>query len=96
MACRAGLWIYFHLAGVNTTCSLTLLSVLRVGAWWLLRDRDEWPRGGILRVALRPLINETNTDLPLFAGVILLAKGDTDIFLAALKRPRDKRIHAHF
>jgi len=50
---------------------MLLLCALGVGAWWYLRNRDEWPRGEALRVALLPMINETNTDQSLVAGIIL-------------------------
>jgi hypothetical protein len=48
-----------------------LLCALGVGAWGFLRNRETWSRGEALHVALLPLIEQTNTDQSLVAGVIL-------------------------
>lgn len=56
---------------VRALVVVLLLCAFGVGAWWFLRNRDNWPRGEALRVALHPLITKTNTDQSLVAGVIL-------------------------
>jgi hypothetical protein len=48
-----------------------LLCALGTGAWGIFRQRETWSRGEALRVALLPLIEKTNTDQSLVAGVIL-------------------------
>lgn len=48
-----------------------MLCVLGGGAWLFLESRDTWPRGEALSVALRPVIDEQNTDRSLVARAIL-------------------------
>jgi len=48
-----------------------VLCVLLAGTWWFLADRDTWPRGEALQVALRPLVDKQNSDQSLVAQAIL-------------------------
>jgi uncharacterized membrane protein (UPF0136 family) len=56
---------------VRQLIGVLLLCALSIGAWWFLRNRDEWSRGEALRGALLPLINRSDPDQSLVAGVIL-------------------------
>lgn len=40
-------------------------------AWWVLDERDTWPRGEALTSALRPLIEKQSDDRSLVACIIL-------------------------
>ena len=47
-----------------------LLAVIVAGAWWILEDRDAWPRGDGLGTALRPIIEGKNSEQALVARAI--------------------------
>ena len=47
-----------------------LLAVIVAGAWWILEDRDAWPRGEGLGTALRPIIEGKNSEQALVARAI--------------------------
>ncbi len=58
-------WRYFQIA-----LGAVIISAVVGGIWWFVQDRDSWPRGEALGVALRPLIEQQNTDQSLVARVI--------------------------
>jgi len=49
---------------------VALIAVVVAGLWWFLQDRDTWPRGEALGVALHPLIEGKNTEQALVARAI--------------------------
>ena len=49
---------------------LLIVAVLIGAAWWLLQERDTWPRGEALGEALRPIVDGKNPDQALVARVI--------------------------
>ena len=56
---------------VRALLAVVVVSVLGIAVWWFFEDRDAWPRGEALGVALRPLIDKQNTDQSLVARAIL-------------------------
>ncbi len=50
---------------------IVVLCALAAGTWWFLVQRDAWPRGAALEVALQPLVDQHNADQALVARVIL-------------------------
>jgi hypothetical protein len=61
---RSSSWIILVLVCV------VLLAVAIPGTWWLLEDRDTWPRGEALGAALRPLVEGKNSEQALVARAI--------------------------
>jgi len=55
---------------VRASIWLFLIGALVAGAWWLLEDRDTWPRGEALGTALRPLIEGKSSEQALVARAI--------------------------
>lgn len=56
---------------VQILAAIVVLGALVAGTWWYLADRDTWPRGEALEVALQPLVDKQNSDQSLVARVIL-------------------------
>ncbi len=56
---------------VRVLIAVLVFGALGVGTWWFLEARGTWPRGEGLVVALRPLIDQENTDQSLVARAIL-------------------------
>ncbi len=50
---------------------VVLVGTLIAGLWWFLDDREKWPRGEALGVALRSMIDKPNPDQALVAKAIL-------------------------
>jgi hypothetical protein len=48
-----------------------VLVVLLVSVWWFVNERETWPRGEALGIALSPLIAKPNSDQALVANIIL-------------------------
>ncbi len=48
-----------------------VFGALVAAGWWLLEEKDTWPRGEALTTALRPLIEKQSNDQSLVARIIL-------------------------
>ena len=56
---------------VRALIGVLILSMVVGGVWLFLESRDTWPRGEALSMALRPIIENPNTDQSLVARAIL-------------------------
>jgi hypothetical protein len=57
--------------GTRAVLGVVVACALVVALWWLVQDRELWPRGEALVVALQPLIDQQKTDQALVAKAIL-------------------------
>jgi hypothetical protein len=58
------------LSATRVLVGVLLLAAALVAAWWLLEDRETWPRGEALGTALRPLVEGKNPEQALVARAI--------------------------
>jgi hypothetical protein len=56
---------------VPATSVLVVLLITCVTGFWFFQDRQEWPRSEALSIALKPLIDQKDTDQSLVAQTIL-------------------------
>ena len=57
-----------------STCVVSVLAIVLVAtalSWWFLESRNTWPRGQALADALRPVIDEQDTNRAIVAKAIL-------------------------
>jgi hypothetical protein len=57
-------------SAVRALVFVLLLSSVIVSVWWLLEDRDTWPRGEALGAALRPIVEGKDSEQALVARAI--------------------------
>ena len=57
-------------SAVRALVFVLLLSSVIASVWWLLEDRDTWPRGEALGAALRPIVEGKNSEQALVARAI--------------------------